>query len=409
MLAAIVLAWVGGPLPPHVAYTCASIAFGWGASTARLVLIYENSVAWSVPWTCKLGRGVVVHQVCEGCVAAMHARRMGEALGEDLVEEATLRRLLLLAPRTLAELKPTWGWVFADFLGNFSHWTYTDADVVFGALDGHLSAGADVETWSFEGDAGRLFLRGQWTLHRNDDSANLLWTRCAHLSWRFRDNLRYKLEAIKRKLPRKVERAASDARRTRSVLDGCDASMARFISAEACYSCVVFSATNLTARIAPRLFSDHSTRPVAWSPRRGLSRCDDRTLPCEPRAPASATPVEARIVHNCFDMQWICRSSPAAGAHVALPPTFDPTLPLGLEDVVVLDPQRPPRVLVSRRHDAELTSAPVFHFRKWADYGAFDVQEPPSGPHWPDRLGFVVQYDGIRLAQAGSSSSFVGV
>lgn len=406
MLAAIILPWVGGPLPGYVAYTCASMALN-RVETARLVLIFEASASWSVPWSCTAGGGVEVHEVCDGCVASLHAQRMTEASGSRVWHvEALLARLLKRAPQVLAEFKPTWGIVFADYIKQFSHWTYTDTDVVFGALDAFTSSEYDIETWSFEGDAGRLFLRGQWTLHRNVYHVNSLWTHCSHFTDRLEANLRYKLDFFERGAyggDKKRERAASDARARQSDTNGCDATLAKFISAEACYSCVVFR-SNLTKRIVPNLLTDHSDRPVVWTPSSGLSRCLGDKGTCDPprarRPPSSRSPMQnatyvsraARLVHDCFDMQWICRSSPAAAMHVALPPMYDPRTSLGPSDVVVVDATKP-LVLVGRIVNHTLRSAPVFHFRKWVDYGTFDVPQLA-----PDSLstGFVFHKSGIR-------------
>jgi hypothetical protein len=37
-------------------------------------------------------------------------------------------------------------------------------------------------------------LRGQWTLHKNENRINLLWQNCGHLGNSLHENLDYKLE-----------------------------------------------------------------------------------------------------------------------------------------------------------------------------------------------------------------------
>ena len=80
-----------------------------------------------------------------------------------------------------------------------------------------VDARTAVETWSFDGDAGRLFLRGQWALHRNEPRLNELFSRCSHLNWLLLENVQYKLafiEELARSGDPRVTKRYSDPRRT---------------------------------------------------------------------------------------------------------------------------------------------------------------------------------------------------
>ena len=68
-------------------------------------------------------------------------------------------------PRYLVEIKPMTGSLFKDWLNGYSHWTYTDPDIIWGNLTSWLDVADakefDVVTLAKTMDAGRLFVRGQ--------------------------------------------------------------------------------------------------------------------------------------------------------------------------------------------------------------------------------------------------------
>ena len=99
----------------------------------------------------------------------------------------------------------------------------------------------DVFTYHF-GDAFRLYLRGQFAVHRNVAAVNRIWTECAHLG----SGLVAELEAKHRT----VEQLAAEGRRGR----------ARFLSAEGCYSWAVAHAPRIRLKIASKAFADFSSQ-----------------------------------------------------------------------------------------------------------------------------------------------------
>ena len=446
MRVGILLPWVGGDLPPHLSFTCRSMA--GGAATATLLLIHEASQRRSVAPACREVANVEVVELRDGGVAALHASRLAARGGGDGAALAVkLGRLFRSTPGALSEFKPAWGHVFGSYLGRFSHWTYTDADVVFGDLDAwlgpRLGAGVDVETWAFAGDAGRLFLRGQWTVHRIGGAADFLWEACDHLGARLEENVDYKLaharalaESGDRRATRRAERAASDAtaggwdaaaaaaRLDARGLGACGGSLAAFVSAEGCYSCAVLTgdaaaARGLVAAVAPLAHSDHEPSPVYWF-RGRLARCagedcaarlrawkrsvrGGRAAPPSAPAPAAAATAAAVVVRDCDDMRWICRTAPRAALHALAAPAAAgaPPPPLGPGDAVRVEPRPgrdalPAATIVAaapNRDAAGVAELPLFHFRKWVDYGAWRPAADPGGA-----APFVVEESGFRAA-----------
>ena len=73
-------------------------------------------------------------------------------------------------PRLVAEYKPAYGTIFAEWLVNYTHWAYSDFDVVLGHLPRFMERNELVDhhivTYS-HGDTDAVYLRGQWTVHQN--------------------------------------------------------------------------------------------------------------------------------------------------------------------------------------------------------------------------------------------------
>ena len=97
-------------------------------------------------------------------------------------------RTLVLHPYVLVEYKPATGHVFADYLGEYTHWGYSDLDIAWGDLPRWITPDEldgdkwDVVTYGF-GDQDRAYLRGQFTFHRNDpERINQLWRGCDYLA-----------------------------------------------------------------------------------------------------------------------------------------------------------------------------------------------------------------------------------
>ena len=174
-----------GAAPPYLPYFVAS-----AARSAPLVdwLIFHEHL--HLPWEQKqLPSNVKLVDLGGGGLAELVGLKLGERLGLPLRNATTLLRSLRLLfdkwPRLIAEYKPTFGSVFEDFLGDYSHWGYADLDMVVGNVPLFLEREElqenDIVTYAY-GDMDALYLRGQWTWHRNRPEVNTVWQSCAHLS-----------------------------------------------------------------------------------------------------------------------------------------------------------------------------------------------------------------------------------
>ena len=87
-------------------------------------------------------------------------------------------------PRYLVEIKPVSGYLFEEYLSSYSHWTYSDPDIIWGDLPNFIEeedlSNYDILTLSKSLDASRLFLRGQFSLHKNNVMMNSLWKRLSY-------------------------------------------------------------------------------------------------------------------------------------------------------------------------------------------------------------------------------------
>ena len=89
-------------------------------------------------------------------------------------------------PYVLVEFKSALGHIFADYISEYTHWGYSDLDVVFGDLPRWITNDElhdfDIVTYSY-GDQNRIYLRGQWTFHKNKKyTINQIWRECSFLS-----------------------------------------------------------------------------------------------------------------------------------------------------------------------------------------------------------------------------------
>ena len=217
-----------GPAPPYLPYFVAS-----AYRSAPLVdfLVFHEHLR--LPWEPRqLPPNVKFVDLGGGGLAELVGLKLGERLGLPLRNATTLLRSLRLlferSPRLIAEYKPTFGTVFEDFLGDYSHWGYADLDMVMGNLMLFMERAEleseDVVTYAF-GDMDALYLRGQWTVHRNRPNVNSIWQRCAHLGSELERELGNKVQALRQSMP------------------------TRFLSAEGCYSYEAVRA-NLRVKIA---------------------------------------------------------------------------------------------------------------------------------------------------------------
>jgi len=144
--------------------------------------------------------------------------------------QSMLSRQIIHLPYILVEYKPAFGHIFADYLKEYSHWGYSDLDVVFGDMSRWIDYDEwtkyDIVTYGF-GDQDKLYLRGQFTFHRNDPLyINQLWRECKYLS---EMDVRYAN-------PDKL----------------------KFESAEGCYSRAVITKKDIRVKYAVKAFSDIS-------------------------------------------------------------------------------------------------------------------------------------------------------
>ena len=99
---------------------------------------------------------------------------------------------------------------------------YCDLDMVVGNLPLFVSRAEleqhDIVTYSF-GDQEALYLRGQWTVHRNEPRVSSVWQRCDHLAGQLQKELLLKVAWVRRMESRGIANYPK-----------------RFQSAEGCYS-----------------------------------------------------------------------------------------------------------------------------------------------------------------------------
>ena len=147
------------------------------------------------------------------------------------------QHLIDVHPYILVEMKPALGFLFADYISNYTHWAYADLDLLAGRIDHQITPDMlqhyDIITMSF-GDNNILYMRGQFTLHKNTPAMLNLWKGCDYLS----------------KIGTRLEKFVEKHKKW------------DFHSAEGCYSRVVANTPNISVLYIPVQFSDASHVPL---------------------------------------------------------------------------------------------------------------------------------------------------
>ena len=159
----------------------------------------------------------------------------------------------------VTEYKPTLGVVFAEYLATYSHWSYTDIDLMVGDLPNFLDRAElrdfDIVTYSF-GDYERLYMRGQFAAHRNTRKVSSLWMSCDFLN----EGLLHELQVKHAQVERAKEAGQQNTR-------------PRFNSAEGCYSAAVTSHPELRIKYATKVLADFTAEKEIFLSRGAARMC----------------------------------------------------------------------------------------------------------------------------------------
>jgi len=127
--------------------------------------------------------------------------------------------------------QPAFGSIFSNYLKHYTHWGYCDLDMLIGNLPMFIERSElsdfDIVTYTF-GDQEAVYLRGQWTLHRNAIAVSTVWKGCPHLGSQLQKELLLKVAWVRRMESRGIQNYPK-----------------RFQSAEGCYSQKAVAAQSL--------------------------------------------------------------------------------------------------------------------------------------------------------------------
>lgn len=260
---AFTVPWVGKSFPswmPYFLSSCRRSGF-----LVDWLIFHEDA---QLPAAEEVPPNVIFHNLGKDGLANLFGTKIAATLGSAANAPASkLIQLFKLAfsefSYIVTEYKPTHGVVFADYLQAYSHWSYTDIDILSGDFAQHIELAElrdyDIFTYHF-GDVFRLYLRGQFCAHRNTPRVNQLWVGCPHLA----SGLVHELETKWRI----IQRLAAEGKRGRT----------RFISAEGCYSAVVAATPELRVKFAAKAFADWSDDPEFYVVDGALRKCADQAV-----------------------------------------------------------------------------------------------------------------------------------
>ena len=275
--------WIGSTFPSWFRYFLASCARS--AYVADWLIFHEGA---ELPTASETPPNVIFHDMGKDGLGVLFGTKIARALGMSS-SASKLVSLFQVAFREFAyivtEYKPTHGTVFADYLKGYSHWSYTDIDMLIGDLPLHIQLDElseyDIFTYHF-GDVFRLYLRGQFAAHSNVKRVNMLWAECPHLG----SGLIRELEA-KHQI---VKRLAKEGKRGRT----------RFISAEGCYSSVVARTDGMRLKFASKAFADWSNDAEFYVVDGAVRKCPSPSQVWRPRGSRPQQAHRAASDGECF-------------------------------------------------------------------------------------------------------------
>lgn len=239
---------IAGPrkLADYFEWSCRSIANS--KDIADLIVFHENNQKLN-NITCA-ENVKFVNLGASGLSQIIANHLLGTNSSEKSVVDVSfvLQNVLIKHPKYLVEVKPLFGTLFKNYLTSYSHWTYTDPDIIWGNLTNWLEP-KDLEDFDYISyakiwDAARLFLRGQITIHKNTEEINNLWRKLDY----------FKPEIVASRLGTALHMLASNA-------PSDTVFRSNFYSAEGLYSQLVFK-SKAKVKIIGRGFDDFLREPV---------------------------------------------------------------------------------------------------------------------------------------------------
>ena len=255
---ALVITLAGGDkLHDYVEWSCRSV----GASAGIMdMLVFHESNSRLLRMQCAgnvrlfdLGKGGLARAIVKHIL--MGEQSFSEATRKELY--AILAEVIKHTPRYLVEIKPLLGTLFADHLGEYSHWAFGDPDVLWGDVADFIDAddfdAYDVISVAKIFDASRLYLREQFTVLKNIKRVNNIWH---HLEYFAPDNFSKRIINAKKMLTMKM---TSD-----------EVFKTNFHTCEGFYSNEIFKFSSntkdggMSVKIVGRSFDDYSISPVIY-------------------------------------------------------------------------------------------------------------------------------------------------
>lgn len=290
-------------LHDYVEWSCRSV----GASAGSMdMLIFHESNSRLLQMKCagnvkliNLGKGGLAKAIIK--LILMDEQSFSEATHKELY--AILAEIIKHIPRYLVEIKPLLGSLFAGHLQEYSHWAFGDPDTLWGDVADFIDA-SDFDSYDVISvakifDASRLYLRGQFTIHKNIKKVNNIWH---HLDYFTADKFSKRIINAKKMLTMKM--TSEEVFKT------------NFHSCEGYYSKEIFKfSTNkkdggMAVKIVGRSFDDYNISPVIYFRGHLLRVPHDRLLErlralaavpeaeIEPKVPSSITAPSMLPPHN---------------------------------------------------------------------------------------------------------------
>jgi hypothetical protein len=194
---AIVLTIAGrNKLSEYFDWTCTSIGVSKGLfdllifheSNSEIAKRKKNEVCAPNVKFIDLGAGGLVRAIVSLIIDSDSSLQLTNKESTSNELTVALNEVVTNIPRYLVEVKPMIGELLRSHLSAYSHWSYSDPDIVWGNLTDWIDTTElskyDILTIGKHFDSGRLFLRGQLTIHKNQDRVTTLWRELPYLKFK---------------------------------------------------------------------------------------------------------------------------------------------------------------------------------------------------------------------------------
>lgn len=210
---ALVVVWMGnGGPPPSFQFFLSSVAAN--QNLVDLLLFHERNKHLQAAVDQLHPANAQVVDLGERGLTDHIALKLGQALNynDSIIEELQKHMAFVYGtdPKTILELRPSFGTVFEEYLQGYTHWAYLDVDQILGDLPAWMSLDEfmdyDLVTYC-AGDNNKIYVRGPLTMFNLSSplKPSLIWKSTPYMGMHLREYMEFKDNTCLRQIDKHME------------------------------------------------------------------------------------------------------------------------------------------------------------------------------------------------------------